>query len=237
MIFDKSILPLHAPLVSHREIVQNHLTVKKPLTIGAIADQGALGENLGDCDIIELRLDSLGLGKEVHNFALNSPLPLLVTARGAAEGGQSAWSIEERAAAYRSLLPQTSLIDIELRDFEPLEDIIREARDAGVIVIGSFHDFDKTPPLRELLGRIDSLADIHKFALMAQSIEDITEHLNLMTELSHLPLSVMGMGPLGAAARPLMAKAGSLLNYGFLGASPTAPDQWPASLLKKTLEI
>ena len=47
----------------------------------------------------------------------------------------------------------------------------------------------------------------------------------------------MGMGPLGAAARPLMAKAGSLFNYGYLGATPTAPDQWPAQLLKKTLAL
>jgi 3-dehydroquinate dehydratase len=47
----------------------------------------------------------------------------------------------------------------------------------------------------------------------------------------------MGMGPLGAAARPLMAEAGSLLNYGFLGTTPTAPNQWPAGLLKATLAI
>ena len=47
----------------------------------------------------------------------------------------------------------------------------------------------------------------------------------------------MGMGPLGAAARPLMAKSGSLLNYGYLGATPTAPDQWPAGLLKQTLSL
>ena len=52
---------------------------------------------------------------------------------------------------------------------------------------------------------------------------------------SPLPLSLMGMGPLGPSSRLLAASLGSVLNYGFLGEHPTAPGQWPARLLKEAL--
>ena len=42
----------------------------------------------------------------------------------------------------------------------------------------------------------------------------------------------MGMGPLGAEARPEMMKLGSILNYGFLGETATAPNQWPVAKLR-----
>lgn len=208
-----------------------------PLTVGAVAGREALAVTPVGCDVVELRLDSLGSGPEMHNFARNSPLPLLITARGSAEGGQSDWSLEERAAAYRSLLPFATFIDIELRDFNALEEVIKEAREAGVIIVGSFHDFEKTPSIESLLERIDSLADLHKFALMVRSPDDVAGQLELASKLSGTPFAVMGMGPLGAAARPLMAKAGSLLNYGYLGSTPTAPNQWPAELLKRAIAI
>ena len=205
------------------------------LVVGAIADISALELHNFECDMIELRLDSLGIGAEVLEFAENAPLPLLITARGASEGGTSDWSVEGRIAAYEQFLPFASAIDIELRDFEHFSRIIESAKAGNVLVVGSFHDFEKTPSLDTLKSKISTTADIHKFATRIQEKSDLRTHLDMLDEQT--PLSVMGMGPLGAAARPLMAKSGSLLNYGFLGATPTAPDQWPAGLLKKTLSI
>ncbi len=216
-----------------------------PLVVGAASELTTLSKLPSDhCDIVELRLDSLcGQAKEpqiaqVIDFAQSSPLPLLITARGPDEGGQSQWSVADRAAAYRSLLPYASLIDIELRDFPTLSDIIEEARQAEVLVIGSFHHFEKTPSLDFLVAKkLPHLVDVHKFALMANSLADIKTHCSLIDSFSDQKLSIMGMGPLGAAARPLMAQAGSLLNYGFLGDTPTAPNQWPAKLLKAAISV
>ena len=42
----------------------------------------------------------------------------------------------------------------------------------------------------------------------------------------HFPLSVMGMGKFGKLSRPLLACAGSVLNYGFLDAVQV-PGQGP----------
>ena len=223
--------------MTHRELVRQDLSERKSLVVGAIADPSSLSTAPSGCHLVEIRLDSLGIGQNVHDFAKACPLPLLVTARGLEEGGQSPWSIAERTDAYRALLPHAALIDIELRDFQNFASVIDEAKTLGVTVIGSFHDFEKTPSLEVLSEKMNSHADIHKFALMANSPSDIKTHLNIFEEIPAHNLSVMGMGPLGAAARPLMAEAGSLLNYGFLGETPTAPNQWPADLLKATLEL
>ncbi|MGC6465890.1 MAG: type I 3-dehydroquinate dehydratase [Akkermansiaceae bacterium] len=220
-----------------RQTLRETLEARKPLTVGAIADSSAFQSDLTGCDVVELRLDSLGTGEDVLSFARTCPLPLLITARGKAEGGQSDWDLGDRARAYREFLPMASAIDIELRDFDALDDIVSAARDEEVILVGSYHDFSATPNAGDLRGKLNEKADLHKFALMATSADCIRRHLDLFDAIPDLPLSLMGMGPLGAAARPLMAKAGSLLNYGFLGATPTAPNQWPAGLLQQALSV
>lgn len=220
-----------------RESLRKSLRARKPLTVGAIADPSALDRDSLEGDLVELRLDSLGTGEAVRDFAKACPLPLLITARGPSEGGQNEWSVADRKEAYRKFLPQAAAIDIELRDFDLFDDVISEAKEGGVTVVGSFHDFQRTPALEALTGKWDGRADLHKFALMAVSVESIRIHLELLGFSDKRPLSVMGMGPLGAAARPLMAKGGSLLNYGYLGGIPTAPDQWPAGLLKRALAV
>lgn len=225
------------PPMTPRESLWDALGARKPLTVGAIADSEALRADSPECDLVELRLDSLGTGDEVLDFAKRCPLPLLITARGPSEGGQNGWTEAERGEAYGKFMPYASAIDLELRDFEALDAVISEAKAAGVVVVGSFHDFEGTPPEETLAAKLDERADVHKFALMALSARSIHVQLELLTSLGGRPLSVMGMGPLGAAARPLMAKAGSLLNYGYLGRVPTAPDQWPAGLLKKALSV
>ncbi|YCM43529.1 type I 3-dehydroquinate dehydratase [Verrucomicrobiaceae bacterium 227] len=213
------------------------LHARKPLTVGAIADPQAFHSLTPDCDVVEIRLDSLGVDNETLKFASTCPLPLLITARGPLEGGQNDWGIPGRKEAYFKLLPYASAIDIELRDFDQFEDLIAESRKNEIMVVGSYHHFEKTPDLNELTPLLNSRADIHKFALMASSLSCIETQLAIFEALSGKALSVMGMGPLGAAARPLMAKAGSFLNYGYLGATPTAPNQWPAGLLKQALSV
>jgi 3-dehydroquinate dehydratase-1 len=45
----------------------------------------------------------------------------------------------------------------------------------------------------------------------------------------------MGMGALGKVSRLLFARAGSVLNYGYLD-QPNASGQWEATLLKERLK-
>ncbi len=225
--------------MKNRVVTRESIEKKKSLTVAAIADSSALSlspEVLEQsCDIVELRLDSLGWESPVIEFAKICPLPILTTARGPIEGGANSLSLAQRDEAYRTMLPYTSLLDIEMRDLNSLHEIISEARKNDILTIGSYHHFEKTPELGELEEKLSAPVDIHKFALYIQDKGDLTTLLSLLNSPS--PCSVMGMGPLGAASRPLMAKAGSILNYGFVGDTPTAPGQWPAKLLKEALKI
>jgi len=102
--------------------LRNRLQQGEALTVGAIAGHEGLAlplENITDqCDVVELRLDSLGWNNAVLEFAEKCPLPLLITARGPEEGGAGALSLKERHEGYRTLMTHAAIIDIELRDFE-----------------------------------------------------------------------------------------------------------------------
>ena len=50
-----------------------------------------------------------------------------------------------------------------------------------------------------------------------------------------IPVATMGMGPLAPVSRLLCAQCGSLLNYGYLGTTATAPGQWDSGLLKTAI--
>lgn len=188
------------------------------------------------CDLVELRLDYLGWGQEVRDFAASlESLPILVTARGREEGGKGSLSVEERALAYDSLLPWTTALDIELADHSLFPDLLERARSLEISIIGSYHNFDQTPPPELIAEKLRAPADIHKFACLTERPEDL---MTLFMALQHSgPVSAMGMGPLGGAARPVLAQAGSVLNYGSLGETTTAPGQWPARLLKEAVGL
>ena len=118
--------------------------------VGAISEASTLSLSHDACDVIELRLDSLGTSGETLSYAKQSAIPLLVTARGALEGGVNQLSISDRIEAYQRLMPYAAAIDIELSSFPELMGIIEQAKRENVSVVGSFHDFQKTPPLDAL---------------------------------------------------------------------------------------
>jgi 3-dehydroquinate dehydratase-1 len=69
-------------------------------------------------------------------------------------------------------------------------------------------------------------ADIVKIAVKTETVAEVSRLLALLEDASG-PLAVMGMGALGRASRLLFAKAGSVLNYGWLD-KPQVPGQWSA---------
>lgn len=178
----------------------------------------------GELDFLEWRADCLGsaIGK--------SNLPWIVTARHPAEGGKNAMSVSARRAALLGLIPSAAVVDIEVRSLVAMRTVAAEARQAGVSVLASFHDFQKTPALSrlcEVIRKAEELgADAIKIATCTTSPSDVACLLELFAA-TRLPLAVMGMGPLGMASRILFASAGSVLNYGWLDA-PNVSGQWGA---------
>jgi 3-dehydroquinate dehydratase-1 len=184
-----------------------------------------------EVDFLEWRADFLGTG------IVESKIPWIVTARHPAEGGQNAMSLSARREALLELLPAAALVDVEIRSLGGMEKVLSEARKAGVGIIASFHDFQKTPPAARLEDLVkqasDAGADVLKIATHTNTPGDVARLLDLL-EKTPLPLAVMGMGPLGMASRVMLAAAGSVLNYGWLH-QPNVTGQWSAKELRGVL--
>ena len=118
-------------------------------------------------------------------------IPLLFTFRTAREGGEKAISVDE----YKRLnimAAQTGLVDlIDVEAFtgdDVVREIIEEAHKAGVKVVGSNHDFDKTPEKEEIVGRLRRMqelgADIPKIAVMPCGSADVLTLIAATQEMS-----------------------------------------------------
>ncbi len=226
---------------------KNLLMSARPLTVGVVssaemltsAEVGRLSEAGQGCDLLELRLDLIGLSAgDIREAVTHIKTPLLLTARHPAEGGKGSESSAERAAMIEPLIDLAALIDIELRSVPEMRALIERARGAGVATIGSFHDFQATPSDAVLEGAIrfaeNSGLPAVKIATYINTPDDLMRLTQLMTAKHRVRLSAMGMGDWGRVSRLLLAKCGSLLNYGFLGDS-NAPGQWPAAQLSQLL--
>ncbi|HSJ03758.1 MAG: type I 3-dehydroquinate dehydratase [Verrucomicrobium sp.] len=231
-----------AQLVSSKNLFSGD----RPLVVGAISSSNML-EGVSqislisdECDILELRLDSILLPvAELHAHASHLPLPVLITARHAFEGGDQNLSVEARSALLEAHLDVATLMDVELRSAMELQTVIRKAQAKNIAVLGSFHDFNATPSDEVLKGAVDMALqfrfDAVKIATMLRTPADLARLVTLVANERRLPVSIMGMGPLGRTSRLVLAKCGSVLNYGYLGSS-NAPGQWPARRLKELLQ-
>ncbi len=221
------------------------LASPSPLVVGVVSSAHTLDDILSanltpaDCDLIELRLDMIDLPvDELHAHAARLPLPLLITARHPDEGGQANLDSAHRSSLLDAHLDLATFMDVELRSALDLQPLIKKARSKRVSVVGSFHDFNGTPSDDVLLGAIDMALqfqfDAVKIATTLHSPGDLARLLKLLDGPRRMPVSVMGMGPLGRASRIVLARCGSILNYGHLGES-NASGQWPARKLKELL--
>ncbi len=215
------------------------------LVVGSVSGWDAWKKATADentpqaCDVLELRADTLQAELSPADvLALPRPLPVLLTVRHADEGGAREMSEETRKELAASLLPMASAIDWEIAKMEAAQDVLEQARKQGVLVVASAHDFEKTPDLDTLCSLANQAialgADVVKFAFRVHSMQDVMVGVSLLQKYTH-PMAVMGMGPLGATSRLIYNQYGSVLTYGYLGNTPTAPGQWSASLCKTAL--
>jgi 3-dehydroquinate dehydratase-1 len=192
------------------------------------------------CDVVEFRLDAY---HQQHELALHRmkecPLPTLLTVRDPAEGALNHLGLMPRLALFRTLTPYAKLVDIEIRNLEVFAEIIELARDHGVLVVASHHNFQHQPSesaMRDLAIEAKSLgADIVKLAVTPQNSRDLCSLAGLFEEPLALPTSAMGMGPHGRISRLWLGQLGSVLNYGYLDAA-TVTGQWPASELRRLIQ-
>lgn len=174
-------------------------------------------------------------------------MPILMTFRTSKEGGEKAID-DETYAEINIKAAQTGLIDlIDVEIFtgdEVVEKIIEGAHEAGVKVVASNHDFDKTPDKDDIVGRLCKMqelgADIPKIAVMPQSKKDVLTLLTateeMATEHADRPIITMSMAGNGVVSRLAGETFGSALTFA-AAAKASAPGQMEVNDLKKVLEL
>lgn len=223
---------------------QPRLSFTRPLVVGSVSDlaawHAACAADSLPCDVVELRADGLPADTDWSALAqMHCCRPVLVTVRHESEGGLRPMCTAERVQIARSLLPLAAALDWEIAQLPEVPELVAEARAAGVLIIASAHDFEKTPALDSLLEKEQQAralgATVAKFAFRLHSAEDMMTGVQLQRRASGTT-TAMGMGPLGAVSRLLYAQHGACLIYGYLGDTPTAPGQWSAALCRQALD-
>lgn len=198
-------------------------------------------------DWFENALDAAALTHCLHGLrdALGEML-LLVTFRTKAEGGEMTPTPEQYAAFCKAVCDSgcADLLDIE---FFPtgnaLPGLIEQAHAAGLKVICSSHDFQKTPPRAELVARMVAMqnagADLPKLAVMPTCRADVLELLAATAEMAdhhpETPVITMSMGALGAVSRLCGEAFGSAMTFANPGQA-SAPGQVPLDIVNMILE-
>lgn len=173
--------------------------------------------------------------------------PLLFTFRTKKEGGEREIAMDDytalNLAAARS--GDTDLIDVEIFSGDDVvRAIIDGAHAAGVRVIGSNHDFHKTPSRADLVYRLrkmqDMGADIPKIAVMPTCTEDVLTLQGATAEMAERyadrPIITMSMSARGVISRLSCEAFGSAMTFGTVGKA-SAPGQIPVEQLSGVLDI
>lgn len=172
-------------------------------------------------------------------------LPLLFTFRTENEGGAKAIGAKDYFALNLAvaMYGEVDLIDLEIyQDLDRAKNVISMLHEAGIKVIASHHDFDKTPSRSEIMAKLSKMkeldADILKIAVMPNEIGDVARLLKITGRTSinlEKPLITIAMGQMGMVTRIAGETFGSDVTFGVVGGE-SAPGQLQVEDLKLILE-
>ena len=165
---------------------------------------------------------------------------LITTIRTTHEGGESNGDRFPYKETICKILEdgKTDYIDVEIhRGKEIVSAVVAEAKVNGVKVIGSYHNFEKTPSEEELTAILEEArelgVDIGKAACMPtgtdeEQWEDVMRLLSATEKMSaaypEFPLITMSMGKAGEMSRLYGGLYGSTVSFGCAGKA-SAPGQ------------
>lgn len=243
-------------LVKNLAIGEGQPKIAIPLTAPTLSGLEEALDSLAEapCDLAEWRGDCYAPIREPGSwqaplalFRQRIPhLPLLFTIRTTVEGGHLEISTEDYVRLLEEAMDSGAmdLVDVELsRGKDVMEHLVNRAHRAGIKVVGSCHDFQKTPSretlVRTLCTMQDLGCDLAKYAVMPQKEEDVLTLLAATLEMKEAhprtPVITMAMGPMGAITRIGGGRFGSAVTFGTAGAA-SAPGQLPADLLAQVIQ-
>lgn len=207
-----------------------------------------------DFDLIEFRADFYFEEDEPALKAVRETIgdrPILYTIRTKEEGGEIEISDDEYEERSLAAARSVDLVDVQ---FERLHAhgtnpqlhsrLIEKLHQAGVKVIGSWHNFDMTPACEEMVELFVSMqeegCDITKIAVMPNSRADVLSLIKASVEMAEgkadRPFISMSMGNLGKITRAAGAFTGSCITFGTADAL-SAPGQIAAKPLREMIRL
>lgn len=206
-------------------------------------------------DIIEWRIDffedCFNMDKLIETAGLLRAVApqkaVLATFRTKGEGGER----EIEQSDYIKILEGMAesgyidMVDVEVyfMDKADTEKLINRLKEK-VVVVGSYHDFKKTPSYDEIYEKLTYMkeagADIPKVACMPEKKADVFTLMKVtddfVTKNENIPVITMSMGELGKISRAAGKSFGSAVTFGCLG-KESAPGQINVDDLKAVLNI
>ena len=195
-----------------------------------------------DADAVEFRMD-LAEGPTEALETYDGELPLLVTNRVEWEGGEAPDTparIERLRAAVEH--PAVGAVDVELDAIEECRPVVEHARENGVTVVVSTHDFEGTPArekLDELLERACEHGDVGKLAVTANTRGDVLDVLAATNDRTAAgdTVATMAMGEAGRHSRAVAPLYGSRIGYAPVDPeNATAPGQYALGELRSLVD-
>jgi len=205
-----------------------------PKIAGVISDKDvpAISKDkslLDYADILEVRIDMFKdrspeyLRRILSDVKRLSAKPLIATVRDVREGGRPpAMGDDLRFSLFKSALPFVDAADIEIRAAKELvKKVVSLFKKNKKVVIGSYHDFRKTPDakkLKEILLRSKTLGcDILKIAAYARTRDELAR-LSVFTVMEKKKNNIVtiSMGDRGLISRIFNPMVGSLFTYGYV---------------------
>ncbi len=206
-------------------------------------------------DLVEWRVDYFESVFEMQKVvALSAELremlgdmPILFTFRTKKEGGEKELNTRVYAMLARMMIASGNidLVDVEVfAEEKEVLSIIETAHKYGIKVVGSNHDFTKTPDKDEIIRRLCYMqsigVDIPKIAVMPQNKRDVLALLSateeMVSEYADRPIVTMSMSGIGTVSRIAGEIFGSSITFGALEKA-SAPGQIRVQELKNILEI
>lgn len=216
-------------------------------------------------DVLEWRVDPLvsaltagggDLGGKIAEVATalraRTQLPLILTVRSEAEGGQcpegAYTSAVEALIQCAATSTETSgatgvqiALDVEVARPDARV-LIEKAREQGIHVIASFHDFCATPP--DLLERMHAMeqagASVAKIAVTPTNMDDVLSVLRVahraQTKLA-IPVIAISMGRMGAVTRLMGAEFGSCATFATGPQGASAPGQYSVAQVRQLAQV
>ena len=179
--------------------------------------------------------------------AIIGETPLLMTFRTSNEGGEKSIKPDDYAELILSASESgyVDMVDVEVFiGTDIVKEIIAGAHNAGVKVIGSNHDFNKTPDKDEIVERLRNMqdlgVDIPKIAVMPKGMKDVVTLLaateEMHREFADRPIVTVSMSETGVLSRICGEAFGSAITFG-AAKNVSAPGQMGVNDLSIALKF